>query len=755
MKKHNFKSFLSVGILSLSLAGCVLWEAPAAKAAKAPAFVTKRSTLYENGSAEGTYTYTIKNLKKGYTVSWSKSGAGASYVSFQKKHTPVSQKKVSNQLTVDTLGSKNAKNKKVTITAKIYDKDKKLVKKLSDSVTLKVSSTSLHIKTSKITDDLTALSIGKSYDFDASVSPANATSRLYWSVTDEAGRDFSRQITSDGVWTPTMDGTYTIHAHTRNSANGRIISSAKTTAVVGSTLLSVRQTACDTIAVSFSSNMNTRLSLPDFALSYLGVSNSSTGFNSVGTTISLASLSLSEDGKTAYLKTHSQLTDQGVYQLSYKNTPVKTLTASIGVPVSGVITTTQIPANTYTDISFTLYDKNGVDVTSIYKYMASFDGVVPDGYLSSNGNLRMDTIGEYASVIMTCHTPEESFTINANILCVPEVSSGIRTVITSSSDNPVFDRSDMVSETSFYLGENAYFHFELYDENNATLAFQNPYFTSLDTEILTIAGDGRLTGKKAGTATLSIYCTVNGRQVNYRIPVTVLPRRTPSQLVLSTSNITLSNAREADYGAKIQVTAYDQYRNLINLDSAVAELTETNGKAVLASYDNQKGQITIRAQGAAPGSYTYTLSLLVGGRKISASFHITVQEVPATGIETYLAEAASITLNTDDLAADSAPLCFQLRLARYINGIFAGYATLQSASVQSELGWHSNDLTVKPSARVRKIYPEDNQIILTAGYWDHNTATPKAAPAGTYTVTLQYRDSKDVLQKTQNVVIVE
>ncbi|MFW5668808.1 MAG: hypothetical protein ACOCM4_06125 [Acetivibrio ethanolgignens] len=770
MKKHSLKNLLSTSILFLSLAGGMipgaltaptasLFPATKAAAAEAPAFVTKRSSLYENGSGDGTYLYTIKNLKKGYTVKWSKSGAGASYVSFKKKSTPVTGRRISNQVTVDTLGSMTAKNKKVTLTAKVYDKNNKLVKKLSDSVTLKVSSTSLRIKTTKITDSLTSLSTGKSYDFDAAISPSNATSQLYWSVTDQSGSDCSWQITSEGIWTPTTNGSFTICAYTKNGASSQILSTAKITATVGSTFLSARQTARDTIAVSFSGNMKSELVLSDFSLSYLGIADSTSSLSSTGSLVSLKELSLSEDGKTAYIKAYNSLTNKGVYQLSYKGSPVSTITASSGQPVSGVILTTQVPANTYKNIDFILYDQNGVDVTSAYKHMVSFDGVVPNGYLTSSGSLQMNTLGEYASVIMTCHTSEETFTVNANIMCVAEGSSGIRTMITSTTENPVFDRSGTVSETSFYLGDTAYFHFELYDENKASVDFKNPYYSSLDTSILTITSDGKLTGKKAGTATLSVSCTVNNKQVYYKVIVTVLPRRSPAQLVLSKSNVTLSNVSEEDYGASMQVTAYDQYHNAVNLASAIAELKEKDGKAILARYDSSTGEIKLQAQGAQPGTYTYTLKLLVGGSQLTASFQVTVQAVPANGIETYLPETNTIALDTSTLTAGSEPLCFKLRLARYVNGIFAGYATLQSASVQSDAGWHSDDLTAKASSKARKIYPEDNQIILTAGYWDSSTAAAKTAAAGTYTVTLQYYEIGDnkssELQRTQLVVVVK
>lgn len=736
-----------------------LLAAPKVQAAEAPAFSVKQTSLYENDSHEGTYLYTVKNLKKGYKVEWSLSGPGAPYLSLKRPVSVSSGSKVLNKVFVDTLGSKEARNKKATLTAHVYDKKGKLVRKVVDNFTIKVNSTYVQIKTGKIKDNLKSLSVNKSYDFDSAVSPANTTSKLYWKVKDDSGRDCPGAITSDGIWTPTAEGDYSIYAYTKNSASGRVITKTILPVTVGTSIRAVRQTAADAITITFTGDMKNRVTLNDFSLTYVNSGNSYGGSTADGTTVSLKELSLSEDGKTITLKTARNLTHEAVYKLGYKGKLADTFTASAGKPASGVILTTESPVNLYRDIKYALYDANGVDVTSIYNYSVTFSGVVPSGYISSNGSLFMDVVGEYASVTMTCKSGEEVFTASANILCTVEGSSEIRTTITSATTNPVYATGSVVTENSFYLGDTAYFSFEVVDEKGTVLPHSSLSYVSQNSSILTISNDGKLTGKKPGTALIYIYCNVNNKHMTYRTNVTVLPRRTASQLMLSDTSITMSNAQEESYKTELTVAAYDQYQNKLNQSAAVATIREENNKAVLASYDADTGKITISAQGAAPGVYTYHFSLLLGGTRISTTFTVTVQAVPETGIETWQPETSTILADTETVTAVSGPLNLKLRLAHYINGVFAGYAPIQSATVKTSDGWHSDDLTTDASEKARKIYPQGNEIVLTAAYWSAFEKTAVKANPGVYTVTLKYYevgvDGDSTLETAQMVFVVE
>lgn len=632
-----------------------------ALAAQAPSFVTLRTYLYENGDNDGTYTYTVKNLKKGYKVKWSVAGSGSSCLSFEKSVTKASKPKVSNRIFVDTGGFLSAKNKKAVITAQVYDKEGRLVKKLTDSVTLKVNSTFLQIATNKIQDSLTALAAKTSYDFDCRMAPANATSQLYWKVTTLSGTDCSSQITEDGVWTPLEKGSYYVQAYTKNSTTGRVISSTRIQATVGT-------------------------------------------------------------GST---------------------------TVTAGKPVSAVILTTTVPVKTASSISYALYDSNGIDVTSSYKSKVSFSGVVPSGSLSSAGSLYMDTLGEYASVTLTYQNGSEKFTANANILCGSSSTGEIRTTITSTSENPSFENATLSTDNSFYLGDTAYFHFEVTSGSAVSLTYSNPRYFSQNTSVFTVDGTGKLTGIQPGSGILSVTCTVNQKQMTYQTRITVLPRRTASVLSLGSTSLTLSNVKEAAYQKTISVSVTDQYNNPVSQALATASITEASGKAVLAKYDSATGQITVAAQGAIPGTYTYTLTLSVGGSQLKAGFQVIVQAVPENGIETYLAEANTVFIDTK--TSDRSPQPFEISVARYVNGIFGGYATIQSATVEGSLGWYGEDLTSTAKKKSQKIYPIEQGISLIASYplGDSEASTEKkTAKPGTYTVTLTYTKIGEATGKT-------
>ncbi len=760
---RKLRKFLFTGTALLLLSGFLSpvqhGISTAAQAAQTPAFSTKRTSLYENGENEGIYAYTIKNLKKGYTVKWSLSGSGAPYLTLQNATTTVTGKKATNQVYVDTLGSQAAKNKKAVLTARIYNNKGKLVRKISDSFTIKINSSYLQIKTNKITDSLDSLSVNQAYDFDCSISPSNATSKLYWKVTTQSGIDRSSQITSDGIWRPAAEGSYYIQAYTKNSASGRVVSSARIRATVGSSLSGIRQTASDAVTAVFTGNMKGKISLSDFSVNFIAADSSSSASSVSGTPVSLKELSFSEDGRSVIVKTHSSLADKAIYQVSYKGQFVSTFTASAGKPVSGVILTTETPVNTSYNIEYILYDANGIDVTALYKQTVSFQGVVINGSVTSSGALYMSTLGEYASVTMTCYSGGENFTATANILCTIPGSSGIRTVITDSAISPSFEGS--ASDSSFYLGDTAYFHFQIIDENGNPVSYSYPSYSSLDTSIFTISSDGKLTGKKAGTAVLSLYCTINSKQVHYQTAITVLPRRAPSRLALSETSITMSNAQEEDYKTELTVTAYDQYGVTVGQDAAVAMIQEENNKTILAQYDSSTGKITISPKGAKPGIYTYTLTLSFGGDQVFASFQLVIQDVPAQGFETYTPELNTAIADTSAVTSKE-PLCFKVRLAHYINGIFAGYAPIQTAAVQNDQGWYSDDLTEAPSSKAQKIYPLNNQITLTAAYWTNTVSSAsfvKKAPAGTYTVTLRYYETGEnantKIQSTKLMVIVK
>ena len=140
----------------LALVLTALPAVPAKAATAVPKFKKTYASVYENGVDKGKYTYTLTNLKKGQTVKWSVSGAGKSYVSVKTASSKVTKSTLSNTVTVKTGGKTAAKNKKVTLTAKIYSAAGKLQYTVKTSAKVKVKPTKVTLTAPKEAEDIKA-----------------------------------------------------------------------------------------------------------------------------------------------------------------------------------------------------------------------------------------------------------------------------------------------------------------------------------------------------------------------------------------------------------------------------------------------------------------------------------------------------------------------------------------------------------------------------------------------------------------------
>jgi hypothetical protein len=143
--KKNFVKKLAVA-LSLAMTVSTLAPAASADAAATPAFKTYYTSVYENGTNGGSYTYTVKNIKKGYTVKWSVTGDAKDYITVSKASTKATKTTVSNKITVNTNGASIGKSgATATVKAVVYNTKGTKVKTVSDKVTVKVQATDVSI----------------------------------------------------------------------------------------------------------------------------------------------------------------------------------------------------------------------------------------------------------------------------------------------------------------------------------------------------------------------------------------------------------------------------------------------------------------------------------------------------------------------------------------------------------------------------------------------------------------------------------
>ncbi|MDK2808566.1 MAG: hypothetical protein PWP24_1302 [Clostridiales bacterium] len=714
-----------------------------ASADESPAFKKVRSSLYENSSAKGVYTYTVTNVKKGQKVKWVLTGAGKKYAKLKYTQREVKGRTSSNKVTIDSKGAADAGNAILAITAKIYSSKGTLVKQVKDRVKLKIQATDVVISTSKITDDLDGLVVGKAYDFDANIQPANTTSKVYWSVISLNGQDYSSEITSDGVWTPTANGTYTIKAVAKNSKTGKTIVYHTKSVSVGLTLESVKQVASNQFYAVFSDVAKNDVKASDFAIR----------ITSGTETLTPKSVVFSSDGKGAYVTTNENFRDKLSYTISYARS-ARAFIASVGAVTKAVILTETVEEGKETPIEYALYDANNIDVKSAATGTTTLSAEVVNGYKTEKDTLYMYTVGKTANVTLIYKKDNVSPVITASkaIKCVEArttVSSTTDFTLTDSKTAPNFSSSSYQAVTSIAVGDTLYAHFRALDSYGKEISYSSVQYTSADDNSLIIDPDGKLTPIKTGNVTINIIAKEGTKEVTYTQVITILEKKIPTTAVLSRNAVTMSNIYVYDYREYLDVTIKDQYGKEISMQNETCTIKENNGRKVLASYDKSNHQIVLDARGVAASTYDFTATFVLNGVTLAAGFTVVVQTVPATGSIGYQIEADHPSFDMIVQPSDTSVQGVTVRLKKYIGGIFAGYASITSATIQKDGLYYANDLTATPAkGETFCSVLNGNSVVLypvKISTSNSNVGECKKAVAGVYQVTVKYFDTSGTL----------
>lgn len=707
-----------------------------AKAAAAPAFKLTRSSLYDNSKAKGVYTYTVKNLKKGYKVKWSVTGTGKQYIKFSKTSTTAAKTTSSTKI---TYASKKAtvKGKKATITAKVYSTKNKLIKTLKDSVALKVQAADITVDTDKITTDLDSLSAGTSYDFDAELTPSNTTSTAYWYAEDVTGKDCSSQIDKNGVFTPKASGTYTIKAIAKNSEKGTALATDIKTVTVGTSLLSVKQIAANQFTATFNMDVKNIVKTTDFSI-----------LASAGTSTLLAkSIKFSKDGKTAIITTHTNFKDDTVYTITYGSV-AKTLTASVGEVEDIKILTTAVQANKATALDYALYDENGIDVKAAVNGTVSYDGEIPNGYITSDNQLFMTKEGKEATITLTYTTSDGTkFTTTQKVSCVAssvDEADSYKFTLTNSAVEPDFKASDFKANTTISIDDTAYAHFSAFNEDGKEITYDKIVYSSGNDEILIINSNGKVIPVKEGTVKVIVTLSQGKSEITYPVTITVTGKRTLTQLSLSSHSVAMSNSYDPDYERFIKVTGKDQYGNSLDLSNAMYTLDETKNKSLPVTYDPITQQITVKTGPSAElGTYNYKLSITYNQKTVTSTFVVIVTNVPSTGAVGFVAEVSHPTFDMKIDKTTKENPTVTIRLAKYINGVFIEYTTFNSATIRKNNQYYTEDLTEKTSS-TEVLLPASNKLEINPMkliYSKTAVGECKKAPTGSYSIVLKYYDN--------------
>lgn len=699
------------------------------RAATVPKFKKTYASVYENGVDKGTYTYTLMNLTKGQTVKWSVSGDGKSYVSLKKTSIKATKSTMDNVLTVKTGGKAAAKNKKVTLTAKVYSTAGKLQYTVKTSAKVKIKPTKVTLTTPEDANGI--LCVGKSYSFGYKVTPSNATSTNVWTVIGEDGVDCSSYISSTGVFKPMKAGIYTIKSSAKIGT--KTIKSDSKTVEVADYMVSVKQTAADKLEVTYSGDVSEVTDIGDFRIK-----------NAVGASMVVKNLAFSEDGKMVTLTMYSNLKDNAVYTVSDSVSSLDFM-ASVGIPMEIKILTQKATVGKETVIEYALYDINGIDVSAAYPGTLEYMAEVTNGYINEANKLYMTTVGKTATVTLKYVSKiDNTVRLDATsvIMCVAAQTSGeTNFTLTNSTAVPDYGAESYEDVRKISIGNTYYAHFRAMDTDESEIKYSSVTYESSDPDTMIITSTGKVTPIKSGSVKVIVTAIYGGENYNYSYDVTIAEAPYLKTLQLSQDSVTMSNVYNTEYKKYINVSAFDQYGDSFPLTNEAASIVDNNAyKQSLVSYDATVDCIIVKASAAVPGTFSYTLTLTQDGRKASAAVNVVVSMVPSTGTETFEIELdksrLDLSLNADVYASQYV----NARLAKYRGGVFMNYMSFTSATVMKDGYYYGNDLTAGGTNARQTLAPSNSLLLKTM---DITSGVCKKAETGTYTIALQYYSSVD------------
>lgn len=706
--------------------------ARAEAATKKVAFARNYTALYENDTNKGVYTYTVKNLIKGQKVKWSVSGTGKSYAKLSKSTTGVSGTTSTNKLTIRTKKKIAAKNKTVVVTAKIYNKNGKL------QATLKSKTGKIKVKPTKIEvlasdwDDKTFL-VNHTYQMRYKVTPANATSTNVWSVTDASGNSVD-DITTTGAFTPKTDGNFTITVQAK--IGSKVIASDNMAVHVSTTMVEAKQTAADALVAVYSGNVKNTLDKKKLKIT-----------NAAGADIVIKNVAFSSDGKEAVMTTSSLLKDGASYTVT-DGVSSYSVIARVGTPIKAEILNSTVTVNKATPIEYALYDADGIDVKAAYKGTVAYDYNITNGYLTKNNEIFMTSIGATGTISMTYTFEDKKSDLKAEatVTCVAaSTSNDTNFTFTESATKPNYGASGYKDNRSVASGSNYYVHFRALDEDKTEIPYDSVTFESSDPDTLLLnqTSDGTVTATavKTGTVNVTVTATYGKMDYTYQYEVTVAEPSYLKTLTLSNSVLQMSNAQAYGYKGYINIEGRDQYGHQIGLKDETVTITDNSSvKANMVTYDAAEDRLVIDASGRTPGSYGYTVTMTMNGRKAAADFVVVVQTAPYNGASSYKVEMDRPVLDlkigsgmssTDLVTSKNVAV----RLAEYRGGVFYGYAYIQSAKIMKDGNYYHADLTQAASAT--ELSAGGGQVItLNAVTLNKDVCTK--AQTGMYSIELKF-----------------
>lgn len=552
MKKSMAK--VLAGALSLAMAVTLVTPSNAAAASK-PKFSKTYSNVYSGTSA----AYTVKNVKKGYTVKVSVTGTAKKAVKLSKSKINVT--KTTAKFTAKVTASASTANKGATVTAVVYDKKGKKVKTLKDGIRIKAHATAVAVSAAD-----TKTAIGQAVALTTTLTPAYATDAVSYTVDPADGA-----TVADGKFTATKEGTYKVTA----TANGR--TSEPVEIVVTNGIVSATQTASNSFKATFAADASKTVSTGSITVK---------ANDAAKTELQVKDVKFSADGKEAEVTLLNNLTDKATYTVTANGSSAE-FTANIGAVAKIVIETATAEVNTATDIKFNLFDANGIDVTSTVNVDANCyvtaEGDYTDVSLGtpSKATITFGEVGKKATVKVVYNSNEKDAVdvVGTQEITCAAATAKVGTALFTTSDKKN-NKSDCAKfylglsdkDVTVFKGNSKDVYFCATDNSGKVISYDSYEVTSSNDNVVTssVTKDSGKFAKitvdasEKGSAVLTVKATKNDASTTYTIPVTAKEVGKAVKMELTTDNRTLSNADDEGYYSTIKAKLLDADGNKVD-----------------------------------------------------------------------------------------------------------------------------------------------------------------------------------------------
>lgn len=619
MKKNFFKKLSFV--LALAMIVSIVAPAAGAFAAADPTINVAKKYLFLGEKNE--YDFHIDNKVKGSTYKWESSNEGVAVVDAKSGLTSA--------VAVGTA----------TITCTISTKKDTW----TSETTVIVKD---NIKTLAITGDPTdkKLLVGATNDYNRTFttqggSTTKSTSITRWAVTDKDGKavaDTDASIDKTGLFKASKPGEYKIvavafqstdkyNSYVTSGDTKLVLAYATTDVTVANDIKSVTQIDATTAKITFVAPTDS-VSKADLTVSSL--------VNATSTKIkqSVKDFVLSSDKTYATVTMYAPLAAGTTYAFDYKNYKTQSLvaaSANVADVTDMAITTTTATVGTATAVAVKLFNKDGVDISSIDASLlnrVTFTSSSEKVYYNA-GKLTFFTVGDSTNVTAVFHTYSydsstgtEKGTITktgtvAGVAAASYATSGVKAyTITNGTPNFSAPNTVIAAEDNGYKfyaqttktdGTNTSYP----DSNSNSGCFR---FKSSDASVLIVASNGTLYPVKAGTVNVVVeYSEDNGKTwtVLGAPEVIVKDKRVATSLQLSSYVVSLSNTAKFTDSADVTLKVYDQYNTEMTLSNPSLKANSTGiAGTVYPAADGAiaNAKVTFSGTGATATTYTYAIT---------------------------------------------------------------------------------------------------------------------------------------------------